>query len=191
MPMLTTLSDLHQLSVRRMLAEGKDPLTIRAVFHAVPERSREALEAFEYARSFTAAETFVLTDLHQDDKEGRQACRLLRHQAAQQMAAQRARMVEAANHPEAEETSSEAKPAAPSVDGRKKRQLIEGHALTSIIRWCSHDGMDAEEVSRVIVGLTGESPNPGTLLIQMKAGNRGQDIPEVTPDLAKKMRGFA
>lgn len=183
MPNQTTLSEAHQEAVKRMLGTGKDPLSIRAIFRAVPERASHAKEAFEFAKSFSEIEVNVLADIIMDE--------LL--EAAERRAAIRRRMAEqnriakeraAARAAEAVEPAA-GDVAAPDADYvlPSNKKLVQGHPVTGVIRWCASVGMDAEEIGQAILEVAGFEPNASTLKIQVKRFEKGEPVPELSQTL--------
>lgn len=186
----TLLSEPHQTDVRRMLGEGKTPIDIRAIFHAVPERSREAVEAFNFAQSFTEVEVFVLTDLRADQKEERKEAR--RQIEALRIAREHAQR-EAAARSAVEESGpvlsdgSGAAPRATTGVAPKESNLINGHFLTAIIRWLASNGVAQDAIAGIIAEHRPGELNPSTISIQFRKGLKGENIPEIEPDFAKRL----
>lgn len=182
MPNQTTLSEAHQEAVKRMLGTGKDPLAIRAIFRAVPERTSHAKEAFEYAKSFSEIEVNVLSDLVMDE--------LL--EAAERRAAIRRAIMErdkAAKAREAARASNAASEPAEAVEGPseatedKEKKKVMGHSVTGVIRWAASVGMDEDEIAAAIKEVSGIEVNPSTLKIQVKRFEKGEPVPAISQQL--------
>lgn len=182
MPNKTSLSEDHQAAVKRMLATGKDPLSIRAIFRAVPERASQAREAFEFANSFSEIEVNVLSDLVMDE--------LL--EAAERRAAIRRAIIErdkAAKAREAARASNAASEPAEAVEGPseatedKEKKKVMGHSVTGVIRWAASVGMDEDEIAAAIKEVSGIEVNASTLKIQVKRFEKGESVPAISQQL--------
>lgn len=177
MPNKTTLSEDHQAAVKRMLATGKDPLSIRAIFRAVPERASQAREAFEYANSFSEIEVNVLSDLVMDELLEAAERRAIMERDKAAKAREAARASNAASEPaEAVEGPSEA-----TEDKEKKK--VMGHSVTGVIRWAASVGMDEDEIAAAIKEVSGIEVNPSTLKIQVKRFEKGEPVPAISQQL--------
>lgn len=184
MPATSTLSEMRQTSVRKLLSEGNDPLFIRAVFKAVPERAQHADEAFAFASSFTEAEVFVLKDLRMDELLGSIE---RRREFAQRAASRRLAIAEQARLQEALPNATEGGDKAPAEAG-PKRNKIEGYFLTELIRWMAANNFPMDSIGPCLSEHVTEI-SPATLSIQFKKGKAGEGIPELDPKFSRYLKG--
>lgn len=180
----TKLPESIEAGVKRMLAQGRSPLDISAIFRATPERAKFATGARMYAESFSSVQITLLRDAlleEQVDQADKRTQMMERRRLAEQVAAER---VKARSEESSEHTPDD------KVSNPKSRKTFYGLPVTSLIRLLSSLRWDKGQIGEALKTLTGEELHPATLHIQWTKGQKGQGIPEVSEDQAADWEKF-
>jgi hypothetical protein len=178
------LTDEHKERIERMICGGRDPVEVRAVFGACPERVRLKHLAEKHAKAFKADLLRVETKLAllEDEEAARKQLRAERAEIEAERRRMRAALNLSQQRSDAADEASESQEAKPAP---KKRKQYFGLALTAVIRICGSKNMTEDQTRDLLKQIGVDEIHPSTLVIQLRKGVKGQSVPKVPAELKK------